>query len=153
FFPVLRREPGAEERYLTGENLRGYFDRLGRTEHPVGIAASGEDGYSVDDHTRPAAPSIPANLHSYLLQRMEQVTARAQSLQGNDGRAQIMSDRMHDIADTSMETKMVTALGPHGYDALQFHFDVAELPPNSSPTDPDLLDQLSPFRGNFLSSI
>jgi hypothetical protein len=67
-FPALRcaapagcepGEEGAEERYLTGENLRGYFARLGRIRHPVSVASSAGDGFTVDDPSRPASWAGP----------------------------------------------------------------------------------------------
>ena len=52
-FPVLRGEV-PEDAYFTGENLRGYYARLGLVEHPVSIAPSG-----IGRHTRSTTASRP----------------------------------------------------------------------------------------------
>ena len=61
YFPVLRGET-AEDSYFSGEHLRGYYARLGRVVHPVSLAASGTDGYTVCD------PSRPSNSHADVLE-------------------------------------------------------------------------------------
>jgi hypothetical protein len=159
FFPVLRCaneelgcEPGDEaaaERYLTGENLRGYFSNLGRTEHPAGLAASGSDGFSIDDTTRPA---LPVDVNGTLRNAMARAEDRIDSLHGQEGRAQILSDRMRRLAGTSIERKLMGSLGFDGYEALNRHFDQGQeyifgLTAQTSIRDEDILDQISPFRG------
>ena len=52
YFPVLRGE-ASEDQYYTGENLRGYYARLGKVQYPISLAPSGTDGYSVTDSSRP----------------------------------------------------------------------------------------------------
>ncbi len=160
FFPVLRCanedlgcEPGDEEaaeRYLSGENLRSYFSRLGRTEHPVGLAASGSDGFSNGDPSRPA---LPVDVHAALRKAMDVAVERTESLRGIDGRAQIMSDRMRRLQGTPIEQKLMGSLGPNGFEALSRHFDhgqdfVFGLDAQSSIYDAAVLDQISPFRGS-----
>jgi hypothetical protein len=159
YFPVLRCahpslgcEPGDEaaaEQYLSGENLRGYFSRLGRTEHPQGLAASGSDGFSIDDTSRPA---LPVGLNATLRAVMERAEDRIDRLHGQEGRAQILSDRMRRLAGTSIEQKLMGSLGVNGSDALNRHFDhgqtnVFGITPQASVYDEDVLDQISPFRG------
>jgi len=159
YFPVLRCahpelgcDPGDEaaaERYLSGENLRGYFSRLGRTQHPQGLAASGSDGFSTDDTSRPA---LPVDVNATLRTAMERVQGRVDRLHGQEGRAQILSDRMRRLAGTSIEQKLMGSLGVNGSDALNRHFDhgqtyVFGLTPQASIYDDDVLDQISPFRG------
>ena len=160
FFPVLRcadPELGCEagdetavEQYFSGENLRGYFSRLGRTEHPQGLAASGSDGFSVDDSSRPA---LPVDVNGTLHAAMERAQDRVERLHGQEGRAQILSDRMRRLAGTSIERKLMGSLGVGGADALNRHFDhgqdfVFGLTPQASIYDEDILDQVSPFRGS-----
>ena len=159
FFPVLRCanenlgcEPGdqaAADRYLSGENLRDYFSRLGRTEHPVGLASSGSDGFTTPDESRPA---LPADVNGALREVMERAEARVEALRGQDGRAQILSDRMRRLAGTSIERKLMGSLGVDGYDALQRHFDHGQnlffgLTDQTSIYDEAVLDRISPFRG------
>jgi len=160
FFPVLRcanedlgcdaGDEAAAERYLTGENLRGYFSNLGRTEHPAGLAASGSDGFSIDDTTRPA---LPVDVNGALRNVMARAQDRIDSLRGQEGRVQILSDRMRRLAGTSIEQKLMGSLGLNGYEALNRHFDhgqeyVFGLTPQTSIYDEDILDQISPFRGS-----
>jgi hypothetical protein len=159
YFPVLRCahpelgcEPGDEaaaDQYLSGENLRGYFSRLGRTQHPQGLAASGSDGFSTDDTSRPA---LPVNVNATLRTAMERVQGRVDRLHGQEGRAQVLSDRMRRLAGTSIEQKLMGSLGVNGSDALNRHFDhgqtyVFGLTQQASIYDDDILDQISPFRG------
>jgi hypothetical protein len=159
YFPVLRCldqeqgcEPGDEgagERYLSGENLRGYFSRLGRTERPQGLASSGSDGFSIGDTNRPA-------LRVDVDQGIRDVMARAQEridlLYGQDGRAQVLSDRMRRLAGTPIEDKLMGSLGVDGRDALNRHFVQAQTfslsaSPQATIDDDAVLDQISPFRG------
>ncbi len=159
YFPVLRcanRELGcdagddaAAERYLSGENLRGYFSRLGRTEHPQGLAASGSDGFSIEDTSRPA---LSANVNEALRNAMASAQERVAILRGREGRAQILSDRMRRLAGTSIEQKLMGSLGVNGSDALQRHFDhgqtyVFGITPQVSIRDEEVLERISPFRG------
>lgn len=163
FFPVLRcahpslgcdsGDEAAAERYLSGENLRGYFSRLGRTEHPQGLAASGSDGFSIDDTSRPA---LPVNVNETLRAVMERAEDRIERLRGQEGRAQIRSDRMRRLAGTSIEQKLMGSLGANGSDALNRHFDhgqthVFGLTSQTTIYDDDILDQISPFRGSGFS--
>ena len=159
FFPVLRCaneelgcDPGDEaaaDRYLTGENLRGYFSRLGNTEHPIGLAASGSDGFTVDDPSRPA---IRADVGAALRDVMTNARDRIERLRGHDGRTQIMSDRMRRLAGTPIERKLMESMGISGLDALNRHFDhgqslVFGLDPQANINDEYILNQISPFRG------
>ncbi len=159
FFPVLRCahslgcEPGDEdaaERYFSGENLRDYFSRLGRTEHPQGLAASGSDGFTIDDPSRPA---LPADVNGAFRAAMDRAQDRVERLYGQEGRAQVLSDRLRRLAGTSIEQKLMGSLGVDGADALNRHFDhgqsqVFGLTPQASIRDEDILDQISPFRGS-----
>lgn len=160
FFPVLRCEnetlgcepgdEGAAERYLSGENLRGYFSRLGNTEHAIGLAASGSDGFSVDDRSR---PSLPVDVNGALREVMSKAENRIERLRGHDGRAQILSDRMRKLAGTQFEYKLMESLGVNGFEAMNQHFDhgqdyVFDLNGQASITDDAVLDRISPFRGN-----
>ena len=160
FFPVLRCaspelgcEPGDEaaaERYLSGENLRGYFSRLGRVEHPQGLASSGADGFTIEDTSRPA---LPVQVNDALRSAMDQAQSRIEPLHGQDGRAQILSDRMRRLAGTPIEQKLMASLGANGTDALNRHFDhgqsfVFDVSPQASVSHDDVLEQISPFRGS-----
>ena len=163
YFPVLRcanpdlgcepGDEGAAERFFAGENLRGYFSRLGRTERPQGLAASGSDGFSIGDTSRPA---LPIDVNGALREVMSRKSDRIDSLRGHDGRAQILSDRMRRLAGTPIEQKLMGSLGVDGFEALNRHYDhgqsyVFGLTPQISVSDRDVLDQISPFRGGSFS--
>lgn len=159
WFPVLRcanddlgcapGEEGAQERYLDGENIRDYFSRLDNTEHPVGIASSGRDGFSTDDRSRPA---IPADLSATLSEITSRALPRIERLHGDEGRFNILSDRMRSLAGTHFETDMMEAMGSNGRDLMQRAFQangaMTNIDPNARITDQAVLDQVSPFRGN-----
>jgi hypothetical protein len=160
YFPVLRCahptlgcEPGDEdaaERYFSGENLRDYFARLGRTEHPRGLAASGSDGFTTDDNSRPA---LPVDVNGALRAAMDRAGDRIDRLYGQEGRAQVLSDRLRRLEGTSIERRLMGSLGVNGSDALNRHFDhgqshVFGLTPQTSIYDQRVLDQISPFRGS-----
>ena len=168
-FPALRcaapagcepGEEGAEERYLTGENLRGYFARLGRIRHPVSVASSAGDGFTVDDPSRPALPwaGLPVDALAAVQGAVARVEQRVDRLRGTDGRTQVRSDRLRSLAGTRFESGILGALGSSGVDALQRAFDLGTLSPTGTtgPTDatpadvldPAVLNALSPFRGH-----
>ena len=160
FFPLLRcknpdlgceaGDEGAADRYLSGENLRGYFSRLGRTQRPQGLAASGSDGFTLGDTSRPA---LPVDVNGALREAMARARERIDSLRGHEGRAQILSDRMRKLAGTPIEQRLMGSLGVDGLDALNRHFDhgqihVFGLTPQTRITEDDVLDRISPFRGS-----
>jgi hypothetical protein len=94
FFPVLRGDE-PEDKYFSGENLRGYYARLGRVEEPVAIASSGSDGYSIANRSRPASSQV--DILTDLSKRMQNLAPKMQRLYGQDGRAAIYSDRLLDL--------------------------------------------------------
>jgi hypothetical protein len=146
YYPVLRGEV-SEEYYLQGENIRGYFDRLGHTEHPVALAVSGTDGFTVEDQSRPA---LPANLSDFFQGHLENRLPDLQQLRGREGRGNIMSDRLERLAGTPLENRVLGSMGPNGRDLLERTHDTRKLPRNAQATDPGLIDQVSPFRGGGL---
>jgi len=163
FFPVLRcaneslgcdaGDQAAAERYLSGENLRSYFSNLGRTEHPAGLAASGSDGYTIGD---PSRPQLPVDVSGALRETVARAQDRIDSLRGQEGRATILSDRLRRLAGTSIEQKLMSSMGVDGYEALHRNFDhgqdyVFGLTQQTSIEDESILDQISPFRNHGLA--
>ncbi|MEM6962590.1 MAG: zinc-dependent metalloprotease, partial [Myxococcota bacterium] len=161
YFPVLRREPGAQERYLSGENLLGYFDRVGRTQHPVALAPTLSGNLSGGDFSDAAGddsafPSVPTGdqLAEAVRHKVDEVIDRVQTYQGPEGRAQLFTDRMSRLAGTHLEAQLVGSLGVDGLEAIHQHYDDPSLlPADTSATDDAVLDRVSPFRDNFLPSI
>jgi hypothetical protein len=103
FFPVLRGET-PEDQYFSGENLRGYYSRLGRVVHPVSLAPSGSDGYSVADRSRPSSSQI--DVLKDLSARMQQLEPKMQKLQGQEGRTAIFSDRLQSLRGTDIAARI-----------------------------------------------
>lgn len=149
YFRVLRGEIDEAE-YFAGEELRGYYARLGSTNHPVALAASGTDGYSITD---PSRPGIPADIHAVALERLEAAAPRVERLRGPDGRAQIFSDRLRSLAGTDVEQRLMASLGPDGRDAMMQLYPRTQMEPGMNPTDDRVLDKTSPFRGGFLGGL
>jgi hypothetical protein len=158
FFPVLRcegpngcaeGEEGAAEKYFEGDNLRQYFANRGRVQSPVAVAVSGTDGYSTGDQTR---PGIPADTHAFAKAQLEMKAAKLETLRGIEGRAQIMSDRMKNLAGTPLEEAFVSSLGVGGSEALAACFEPGTLPGGAAATDASLIDRVSPFRAKGPSS-
>ena len=165
FFPVLRcanetlgcapGDENAQEQYLTGDNIQGYFSRLGNTEHAVALAPSGRDGYTTDDPSRPA---IPVDLHGAFMERMREAMPRVSALRGSDGRTNIMTDRMRRLAGTHFETDLLESMGTQGREMLQTAYQPQNGITTASAADVDLhnqavLDQVSPFRGHGLLGV
>lgn len=149
YFPVLRDEPGAQERWFTGEDQRGYFARLGQTEHPVALAPGGADGEADERTGRPASP---ISLNTRLLEHVAERVGHIEQLRGSDGRAQIMSDRMRELAGTDWESRIVGSMGHEGVDLLHMAQDARTLPRGLTAMEGEQLDQLSPFRGGLLGA-
>lgn len=162
WFPVMRCasergcEPGEEgsaERWIAGDSMREYFARLGRTELPVAIAPTGGDGTGSGGEGRPA---IPVNLRDAFLETVNRALPKIETLHGEAARGNIFSDRMRNLAGSPIESRLLEALGPQ---ALQAHlgqsrFNAAEMDPNTSVLQEDVLEQISPFRNqNFMRNI
>ena len=81
FFPVLRGDV-PEDEYFDGENVRGYYARLGRVDHPVVSTASGTDG-TVGDSSRPMTGSA-SDTYSDMQQRMEALGTYIERLRGEE---------------------------------------------------------------------
>lgn len=113
FFPVLRGEV-PEDEYFDGEHVRGYFARLGRVEHPVSLAPSGTDGYSVADPSRPPtsiADSTTPDAFAALAERFQERLPQVERLRGQEGRAAILSDRLHELAQSPLAARVRATLG------------------------------------------
>ena len=152
FFPVLRGET-PEDEFFTGEHLRGYFSRVGSNELPAALANSGTDGYSNSD---PSRPSMPIDLHDGILDRFERMSPNFEQLHGMEGRALIHSDRMRNLAGTSVERRFAAAVGLEAVDARvgmqNLDPGMMGLPADSIATNPAIMDRTSPFRGNVIGA-
>lgn len=149
-WPVLRGEVDESVLY-TGENVRGYFERLGSVHVPVGYAPAVDGAeYAPDDTRRPA---LPTDLLTQINERMQQLEPRIQQLRATqEGRFAIRSDRLRLLAGTSTESRLVEGTALEGPTAIESHnlitaIDLANQGNRPSPSQ--LVDQLSPFRDGF----
>lgn len=148
-------DPSFAEGWVDGDAMRDYFGRVtGRTELPVGIAPSGSDGFSNEvGGGRPALP-VGDVRREILMERLADLMPKAETLHGDGARFNIFQDRMRNLAGTSIETQLMESIGRQ---SLNAHFAngaqsyvAASLNPNdtaSNLTNPEILDQMSPFRG------
>lgn len=141
FFPVLRDEASADA-YFNGENIRTYFSNLGRTERPASLSTAGGSGTTTDD---PSRPGLPINFTNLFHRRMDMVQERVENLHGAEGRAMIFSDRQRQLAGTSIETRFLQSAGRDLFNASIGEGRLSSA--TSQPTDTDVADQISPFRG------
>ncbi len=110
FFPVLRGDV-AEDTYFTGENVRGYFDNLGKVQHPVATVPSNTSGNEIQDGTRPTGQETDAMDAMQSMQaRMERATAKVSRLKGQDGRAAIFSGRKAAMRGKSLDVQLQSSL-------------------------------------------
>ncbi len=151
YFPVLRGEPGAADRYFEGEITRDYFANLGKVERPVSYAPSGSDGYSIDDPTRPGMPVMTGERLQHLFEdRIEDFQRLAPT---PEGRANILSDRMHTLAGTPQETHLLESMGPDGAELMFGQVDTTRIPDRTSALAPDMIGTTSPFRDGFMDGM
>ncbi|HKU43401.1 MAG TPA: zinc-dependent metalloprotease, partial [Polyangiales bacterium] len=107
FFPVLRGDE-PEDSYFSGENLRGYFARLGKVEHPVATVPANTSGNEIRDPSRPARDEEDAieNLQN----RMQRVAAKTARLKGQEGRTAIFSGRKSALAGKPIDAQLASAI-------------------------------------------
>ncbi len=157
YFPVLRGEL-AEDAYVRGENVRGYFSRLGRTERRFDTVPSGEDGYQVEDQSRPAIPVL--NVEE-IRARIEEMRPRLEALRGREGRFNLMSDRLQRLKGSAFERALVEQMATRGRGLLDVAYqdprtmppELAARRPGELSVDERLLEEVSPVRGALLRRI
>ena len=126
FFPVLRDEPQANDSYVEGENLRSYFARRGNTQSPVSaLEASAYRGFLSGDLDR---PGLPTDMHALVMERLEGRRHRLERLQGIDGRASILTDRLQALRGTAVEQNLLASAGRDGWDAIFRTSGTSQLP-------------------------
>ncbi len=150
-WPVLRGEE-PEDWMFSGENIRGYFSNLGNVHNPVGLAPA-LDG-SANAPQGAGRPALPINPLPGLTTRIENVSARIQTLQGEQGRASIFSDRVQQLQGTPLEARLVEGLGAGaGTTAIENGNILTAMQLNqqlgSHPSNSQLVQQISPFRQSF----
>jgi hypothetical protein len=115
FFPVLRGDV-PEDTYFTGENVRGYYGRLGKVEHPVATVPSNSSGNEIGDDSRPTRDDFDAaasqmDAVKQLQDRMQRVSAKVEKLRGQEGRTATFSGRKAALKGKAIDQQLAGALG------------------------------------------
>ncbi|MDD9947351.1 MAG: zinc-dependent metalloprotease [Myxococcales bacterium] len=129
---------------VTGENVRTYFENLGRVDLPArprsNFTAAIESGHGDSPVVAQAREEID-NVMGRALERMER-------LKGADGQSQIFSDRREALIGSDIEERLMS--GPEG-------LVMAGVDAVSSADKPELseaaLDRASPFRNNAVERL
>ena len=109
-YPVLRGDV-PEDSYFTGENVRGYFARLGRVVHPVATVAATSSGSEPADPSRPVGTAgATGDVNKDLRARMAALQPKLEALRGREGRAQILSDRTLKLKNSALDAQLGAAL-------------------------------------------
>jgi len=120
---------------VTGEDVRGYFENLGRVDLP----ALPRTDFS---RATPGTAVQTAQTQSEIDTQMERALGRFQKLQGADGRNNIYSDRLKLLAGTAIERKLMDNT------ETMVMAGVTSLPDGVDRTSvtETMLDKVSPFR-------
>jgi hypothetical protein len=108
FFPVLRGDV-PEDNYFSGENLRGYFARLGKVEHPVATVPADSSGNEIEDSSRPNSREDEDAVKG-LQDRMQRVAAKVAKLKGVEGRTAIFSGRKNALVGKPVDVQLSSAI-------------------------------------------
>jgi hypothetical protein len=155
YWPLLRGE--SSDLIEDGEDVRAYFDAMGRVRPPTGVAPGADPGTSLEGE-RPVLPTDAAAWLEELMGDREDVLSR---LHGAEGRAALYSDRMHNAHNTPLETRLASAMAAEGFPARTPTESMAAAAmdsPSAWPTSIDVRDEatrdrLSPFSDDFLDSM
>lgn len=166
-WPILRGEESADPLFQ-GEEIREYFEGLGRVRQPLGIAPSAPAGASAAGGPRPA---LVGDLSRLFAERIEGALPRVAPLHGAEGRALLHSDRLGQIAGTSLEHRLVDGVAAEQYAALasgardRSAMAVLQGGVGLAPDDlvasrttgafasEEMLDRVSPFRDDYTGEL
>lgn len=156
FLPVLNGD-SSEDAYFSGENVRGYFARLGRVEHPIPAVPASGDGTEITDPSRPLGNET--DLLEDLAARFERVMPKAERLRGQDGRAAVLSGRAARLRKTPVGASVAATLSDAVQEVRDMSSPVSPLGPGASgnqieferPLDQVMADRkrLSAMSANF----
>ncbi len=128
-----------EGEYYSGEDVRAFLNALEHVELPapprIDFNAAMRLGVAFDPNGRAAIDGV-----------MTRAMERAELLQGPDGRAAVMSDRLHRLAGSDIERRLVSGLDAYAMANMDF------MPEGASETSisDEVLERASPFRNNIL---
>lgn len=107
-WPLYR---GDVEGVEDGEDVRRYFAARGRVRPPAGLAPGADPGGG----TSGSRPVLPTDIGAYVRDLAGANLERLSQLHGSEGRAMLMSDRLHDLRGTPLEHTIASALAAEGY--------------------------------------
>lgn len=133
----------SDQEFFTGEDVRAYLEATNHIDLPapprIDYSVAGMEGFSAVDG---------ANIGGELQTRMDQYAARAEPLQGPQGRASIYEDRLHSLAGSDLEARLTD-------NDEAFVLAGMNVRPNGTvgSLGSDFLDMASPFRGDLTRTI
>jgi len=148
YLPFLRGERDPDW-YVEGENVRQYFANLGRIERPEGIGFRGGSGIEEGDPDRPEDLARLEQLNT----RLDRMEPYFEQLQGSEGRANILQDRLLRLAGTDIERRMMRAMGRDYLFQMvdpDKELDMQAVETADVLNDDEMLDRISPFRGGLV---
>lgn len=133
----------SDQEFFTGEDVRAYLEAANHVDLPapprIDFSVAGMEGFE---------PVNGAAISSELQSRMDQAMVRADRLQGPEGRAAIHEDRLHSLAGSDLEQRMLD-------NNEAFVLAGLNIRPNGTvgSLGSDFLDVASPFRGDLTRTI
>lgn len=163
-WPILRGEEPADPLF-EGEEIRDYFEALGRVRSPVGIAP----GTVAGGGTSGPRPAIPTDLRGHFEDIIATHADRVRDLHGPEARAHLLSTRLSQVAGTSLEHRIVDGIAAENYAALATRpaeqqaiqaLRGAGIVPSTLAggtstrgVSDEILDRVSPFRDGFMDEL
>lgn len=133
----------SDQEFFTGEDVRAYLEASNHVDLPapprIDFSVAGMEGYS---------PIDGAGVSAELQSRMDQAMVRAEQLQGPEGRAAIYEDRLHALAGSDLEQRLLD-------NDEAFVLAGMNIRPDGSVRSlgSEFMDMASPFRGDLSRTI
>ncbi len=133
----------SDQEFFTGEDVRAYLEAANHVDLPapprIDFSVAGMEGYE---------PLNGAAVQSELESRMSEFQARAELLQGPEGRAAIYEDRLHTLAGGDIEARLLDNEEGFVLAGMNIRPDG-----NVGSLGREFLDLASPFRGDLARTI
>ncbi|MFN9814173.1 MAG: zinc-dependent metalloprotease [Deltaproteobacteria bacterium] len=130
-----------DQEFFTGEDIRAYLEAANRVDLP----APPRIDFSVATGVPGLAASADPGVRAEIQRTMDRAAARAEALQGPEGRTRIYSDRLSTLRGSDLEQRLFDN------DEIFVLAGMANLPEHGSPSAlrASLLDQVSPLGGGL----
>jgi hypothetical protein len=130
-----------DQEFFTGEDIRAYLEAANRVDLP----APPRIDFSVATGVPGLAASADPGVRAEIQRTMDRAAARAEALQGLEGRTRIYSDRLSTLRGSDLEQRLFDN------DEIFVLAGMANLPEHGSPSAlrASLLDQVSPLGGGL----